>query len=101
MRYSFERFSERLLSRPGHTRPFLSVEGRQMVLRRAAYRVRNRLTVFSRVSQANGFAQTMDEWIGRFKQSCITPDDLSAALGSMDPDSLLYKKLHPHSGTPA
>ena len=92
--FSFERFSERLLERFGHARPFLSVEGRHMVLRRAAYRQRSKLTVFSRVSQANGFAQTMDEWIGRFKQSCITPDDLSAALGSMDPDSLLYKKLH-------
>ena len=92
--YSFERFSERLLERTGHVRPFLSVEGRHMVLRRAAFRVKNRLTVFSRISQRNGFAQTMDEWIGRFKQSCITPDDLSSALSSMDPDSLLYRKLH-------
>ena len=91
--YSFERFSERLLMRAGRTRPFLSVEGRHMVLRRAAYRVRNKLTVFSRVSQAPGFAETMDEWIGRLKQSCITPDDLEAAIRSLDPDSLLFKKL--------
>ncbi len=91
--YSFERFSERLLQHAGHTRPFLSVEGRHMVLRRAAYRVRNKLTVFSRVSQAPGFAETMDEWIGRLKQSCITPEDLEAAIRSLDPDSLLYKKL--------
>ena len=92
--YSFERFSERLLSRTGHTRPFLSVEGRQMVLRRAAYRMRSRLTVFSRVSQSHGFAAVMDDWIGRFKQSCITPDDLEAAIASLDPESLLYRKLH-------
>ncbi|MBQ6234664.1 MAG: PD-(D/E)XK nuclease family protein [Clostridia bacterium] len=91
--YSFERFSERLLMHAGRTRPFLSVEGRHMVLRRAAYRVRNKLTVFSRVSQAPGFAETMDEWIGRLKQSCITPDDLEAAIRSLDPESLLYKKL--------
>lgn len=92
--YSFERFSERLLERAGHTRPFLSVEGRHMALRRAAYRKQNELTVFARVSQAPGFAQTMDEWIGRFKQSCITPDDLEAAIRSLDPETLLYRKLH-------
>ncbi len=91
--YSFERFSERLTERFGRVRPFLSVEGRRMVLRRAAYRQRARLTVFSRVSQSPGFAQTMDEWIGRFKQSCITPDDLETALASMEADSLLYRKL--------
>ena len=92
--FSFERFSERLLERFGRVRPFLSVEGRHIVLRRAAYRQRANLTVFSRVSQANGFAQTMDEWIGRFKQSCITPADLETALGSLEKDSLLYRKLH-------
>ena len=91
--YSFERFSERLLSHSGRTRPFLSVEGRHMVLRRAAYRVKNKLTVFSRVSQAPGFAETMDEWIGRLKQSCITPDDLETAIRSLDPESLLCRKL--------
>ena len=92
--YSFERFSERLLSRHGKVRPFLSVEGRHMVLRRAAYKQRSELSVFSRISQANGFAQAMDEWIGRFKQSCITPDDLERALASLDPDTLLSRKLH-------
>ena len=92
--YSFERFSERLLERHGQVRPFLSVEGRQMVLRRAAYRQRSALTVFSRVSQSRGFAQTMDEWIGRFKQSCIAPEDLKNALDAMEPDTLLSKKLH-------
>ncbi len=92
--YSFERFSERLLTRFGKLRPFLSVEGRHMVLRRAAYRQRANLTVFSRVSQVRGFAQTMDEWIGRFKQSCIAPDDIEAALRSLDPNTLLYRKLH-------
>lgn len=91
--YSFERFSERLLERFGRVRPFLSMEGRHMVLRRAAYKQRAHLTVFSRVSQAPGFAQTMDEWIGRFKQSCITPDDLERALASMETDTLLYRKL--------
>lgn len=91
--YSFERFSERLLERFGRVRPFLSVEGRHMVLRRAAYRNRSKLSVFSRVYTARGFAESMDEWIGRFKQSCITPEDLSAAVEKLDPDSLLCRKL--------
>lgn len=92
--YSFERFSERLLTKFGHFRPSLSVEGRQMVLRRAAFRKHAELTVFARVSQTNGFAEVMDELIGRLKQSCITPQDLASAIGAMDPDSLLAKKLH-------
>ncbi|MBR3129273.1 MAG: hypothetical protein IKF65_01965, partial [Clostridia bacterium] len=91
--YSFERFSERLLERFGRVRPFLSVEGRHMVLRRTAYRDRGALTVFSRVSQTRGFAETMDEWIGRLKQSCITPEQLTEAQKSLDPDSLLARKL--------
>lgn len=91
--YSFERFSERLLEHFGRVRPFLSVEGRHMVLRRTAYRDRGALTVFSRVSQTRGFAETMDEWIGRLKQSCITPEQLTEAQKSLDPDSLLARKL--------
>ena len=91
--YSFERFCERLLEHEGYARPFLSVEGRQMVLRRAAYRNRSALTVFSRVSQVGGFAESMDEWIGRLKQSCITPDALRQAQMKLDPGSLLSKKL--------
>ncbi|MBR0507935.1 MAG: PD-(D/E)XK nuclease family protein [Clostridia bacterium] len=92
--YSFERFSERLLDRFGASRAFLSIEGRRMVLRRTAIRHKNELTVFARISQVHGFAEAMDDWIGRFKQSCITPEALGNALGSLDPDSLLYKKLH-------
>ena len=92
--YSFERFSERLLDRFGQSRPFLSIEGRRMVLRRTAIRHRNELTVFSRISQMRGFAEAMDDWIGRLKQSCITPEALERAIASLDPDSLLCKKLH-------
>lgn len=91
--YSFERFSERLLEHEGVLRPFLSVEGRQMVLRRAAYKNRSKLSVFARVSQVSGFAEAMDEWIGRLKQCCITPEDLLRAQQKLDPDSLLSKKL--------
>ncbi len=91
--FSFERFSERLLERFGRVRPFLSVEGRHMVLRRAAFRSRAKLTVFSRVSQTRGFAASMDEWIGKLKQSCITPEQLANAQKKLDPDSLLSRKL--------
>ena len=92
--YSFERFSERLLERFSKVRPFLSVEGRHMILRRAAYKNRGALTVFSRVSERRGFAESMDQWIGRMKQSCITPEQLEDALRKLDPDSLLSRKLH-------
>lgn len=92
--YSFERLCERLLSQYGQSLPFLSEQGRCMVLRRAALKKQKELIVFGRVSQMHGFAESMDGWIGRFKQSCITPDALQKTQQTLPKDSLLSRKLH-------
>ncbi len=95
--YSFERLCQRLIERYGQTLPYLSDQGRAMVLRRAALKKRSALSLFSRTSQLRGFAASMDARIGRFKQSCITPDDLSAAADKLPSDSLLSQKLQDFS----
>lgn len=91
--YSLERLSERLIERCGEALPTLSEQGRCMVLRRAAYRKRDELRLFSRASAVPGFAAAMDAHIGRFKQSCILPDALDRAAAALPPDALLARKL--------
>ena len=70
--YSFERFCERLLERFGRVRPFLSVEGRHMVLRRTAYRNRSALTVFSRIAQMTS-ARASLPWRMAARKHSMTP----------------------------
>ncbi len=91
--YSFERLCQRLIERYGEHLLTLSDQGRAMVLRRAAYRKRNDLRLFSRAAQGRGFAASMDARIGRFRQSCISPDDLEAAAKQLPEDALLRQKL--------
>ncbi len=92
--YSLERLCQRLIDRYGEHLPTLSDQGRCMVLRRAAYRKRGDLRLFSRAAAGRGFAASMDARIGRFRQSCITPDDLEAAAGQLADDALLKQKLN-------
>ncbi len=91
--YSFERLCQRLIERYGEHLLTLSDQGRAMVLRRAAYRKRNDLRLFSRAAQGRGFAASMDARIGQFRQSCISPDDLEAAAKQLPEDALLRQKL--------
>ena len=92
--YSLERLSERLIERCGQPLPFLNDHGRAMVLRRAAMQAKPQLCVFSRASERQGFAAAMDARIGRFKQSCITPDDLLRAADRLPDGDLLRQKLN-------
>ena len=91
--YSFERLCQRLIEQYGDALLTLSEQGRCMVLRRFAFQKRAELNIFSRTSQLRGFAAAMDAHIGRFKQSCIRPDDLAAAAERLPKDSLLAQKL--------
>lgn len=91
--YSLERLSERLIDQYGQALPFLNDHGRAMVLRRAAFRARDRLTLFARASERQGFAAAMDARIGRFQQSCISPADLLSAAEQLPDGDLLKQKL--------
>ncbi len=92
--YSFTRLCERILERAGQARPFLSRQGRCMVIRRAAFRRQKELLLFGQVARHNGFAERMDALISQMKQSCIRPEDLETALSRADEGTLLYRKLH-------
>lgn len=91
--YSFERLSQRLIGQYGRSLPYLSDQGRCMVLRRAAYRRQNDLSLFGKAAQRKGFASSMDQMIGRFQQNCISPDDLELAASRLGEHALLKQKL--------
>lgn len=92
--YSFERLTERILESCGDPLPYLSQQGQQMVVRRAAIRKQKELLLFGDLLHSQGFSASMEEWIAKLKQSCISPDQLDDAVQRMPDDTLLKQKLH-------
>ena len=91
--YGFDRLCQRVIEHTGTMLPTLSDQGRCMVLRRAAYKQRASLGLFSRAAQLKGFSASMDTHIRRFKKSCITPDMLESALEKIPKNGLLHQKI--------
>ena len=91
---SLERLCERVLEAAGDRRTFLTAQGVQMVVRRAACRRQEELRTFSRIARAPGFAAQIASLIGACKQACITPDMLLEAADALPPGALLTDKLH-------
>lgn len=91
---SFSRLAERILSQSGRNLPFLSKQGRNMVIRRAIYQKQKALLLFANAAQKSDFADRMDLLISQFKQSRITPEQLASAMEGLEEGSLLYQKLH-------
>lgn len=90
---SLTRFSQRVLSEQGVFLPYLSAQGRLMVVRKAALRRQQELTLFAPIAAGKGFARKIDELITRFKQSGVRPEQLKAAAEKLPEDSLLRGKL--------
>ncbi|MDO4564423.1 MAG: PD-(D/E)XK nuclease family protein [Clostridia bacterium] len=91
---SFSRLCERILSETEQSLPYLSAQGRNMVIRRAIIKRREELLLYGAVAQKNAFADRIDALISQFKQAKISPQQLSAVLDELEPRSLLYQKLH-------
>ena len=91
---SLERLCERVLEQAGDGRTFLSAQGVQMVVRRAAIRRQDELSCFSRIARLGGFAAGIAALIGACKQACITPDMLLDAANRLPGHSLLADTLH-------
>ena len=91
---SFSRLFERILSQSGKTLPYLSKQGRNMVVRRAICHRQKELIMYSSVAQKPDFANRIDLIISQFKQSGIGPKELLESLKKLDEGSLLYQKLH-------
>ena len=90
---SLTRFSQRVLGEQGVFLPYLSAQGRLMVVRKAALRRQQELTLFAPIAAGKGFARKIDELITRFKQSGVRPEQLKAAAEKLPEDSLLRGKL--------
>ncbi len=88
---SFTRLTERILKQ--NERPFLSAEGRRMVLRRATYRIKGEFTAFAPVSTRPGFTEAMDELFVLSKRFGITPDDYTTSADALDEGNPLSDKL--------
>lgn len=89
---SISRMRERVVATKD--RPFLSEEGRRMVIRRVAYRTKSKLKLYKEVSGRSGFAASMSEMFARFKQAMITPEALQEAANNLPEGDLLALKLH-------
>lgn len=90
---SIPRLIERVLASGGAAKPFLSQQGVCMVVRRAAYRSREKLEAFSRVALTQGFGEQCAALFQRFESCLITPDALFETVSKLPANSLLRGKL--------
>lgn len=90
---SLSRFSQRVLSEQGVFLPYLSTQGRLMAVRKAALRKQKELTLFAPIAASRGFANKIDGFISRFKQSDVTPQELKDTAEKLPEGSLLRLKL--------
>ncbi|MDR1620450.1 MAG: PD-(D/E)XK nuclease family protein [Clostridiales bacterium] len=88
---SFTRLSERAAA--AQDRPFLSPQGRRMVVRRAAYQLKKELGAFSPIASRAGFAACMDELIVMCRRFFITPDMLLSSARLIRDNPSLEQKL--------
>lgn len=75
-------------------RPFLSAQGRRMVIRRECYRNKAKLRAFGPVATHAGFATRMDRILVKCKQHLITPAMVEAAAAALPQEDALALKLH-------
>lgn len=88
---SFERLAVRATG--AQDRPFLSAQGRRMVMRRIAYQNASKLEAFASVAHRAGFAAHMDTLYVLCKRYCIPPDMLREAAQRLPHEPGLAAKL--------
>lgn len=90
---SFTSLARRALSESGNSRTFLSMQGRQMLLRRTITENEKRLGAFSRIAHMQGFTDECDELILKCKRFGIDPAMLSSAAENAALPAQLRSKL--------
>lgn len=89
---SFTSLARRILRESGNSRTFLSMQGRQMLLRRTITENESKLGAFSRIAHMRGFTDECDELILKCKRFGMDPAMLSAAAENAAlPESLRGK----------
>ena len=91
---SFRRLAFRVFNDVGGiTRPHMHSAGKCMILYRLLDKMRDRLAVFSRSADRQGFVNTLSALITEFKRYNITPAALEAAAAEMEDANPLKGKL--------
>lgn len=89
--YSFSRLAWRVLQETGGiSRTHLSSVGISMLIRKIIEEQKEKLKLFQRAADKNGFVKQLEEMITEFKRYCIRPEEL--ALGHSS--KALNDKLH-------
>lgn len=91
--YYPERLLERVLIDTDYGKPVMSAQGRRMVLKRVILKCKSKLILFGRIAESRGFAESMDELIGRFRRQSVSCDELEACANALDEGSMLARKL--------
>lgn len=90
---SFSRLCERILSDSGRALPYLSRQGRHLVVRRCIRQCQKELKFYGSIANGTQFCQRMEALFNQFRQSSISPDQLITALDKLPQGSLLHQKL--------
>ncbi len=90
---SFTRLARRILSEKGEKRVFLSIQGRQMMLKKTIENITSDLECFSRIASKVGFTAECDEIILKCKRFGITSEQLMQTAENVDLPYSLRGKL--------
>ncbi len=88
---SFNRLSERAIST--EEKPFLSQQGRRMIVRREAHKLLDKLSAFAPVVKRPGFAAHIDALLCQCRRYLITPEMLRDASSALNANPELSAKL--------
>lgn len=91
---SFTTLSRKVLQSAGRTQPFLSPQGRRMVIRKLARQRRQELRVFANIADRGGFAGECDSFFSLCKRFEMTPQQLMEAAERLGDGNRLADKLH-------
>ena len=90
---SISRFCQRVLAENGTALPYLSPQGRCMVLKKIALRHKKELALFSRTAEKRGFAAEADSLINRLSKNAVSPAALRSTAHEL-PAGALKDKLN-------
>lgn len=91
---SFTSLARRMIAETGDARVFLSMQGRQMLLKRTIEEHGSKLGAFARIALRQGFTQECDEIILKCKRFGISPEELTSASLDERLPLTLRDKLH-------
>lgn len=91
---TFRRLAFRIFNEAGGlTYPHIHPAGKAMIIYRILDKMKDKLTVFSKAAECQGFVSTLSELITEFKRYEVSPETLEETCAGMEPDNPLAGKL--------